>query len=90
MSGENGSGGVFEVTPTLEPPYSEVAPWLRGLHSFVAVVLMLASLLGNFFVLWVVARNKELQYRSILTSMGAVAVNILFSLLTSPQVVAGA
>ena len=89
MSGENGSGGVFEVTPTLEPPYSEVAPWLRGLHSFVAVVLMLASLLGNFFVLWVVARNKELQYRSILTSMGAVAVNILFSLLTSPQVVAG-
>ena len=88
MSWENGSG-VFELTPTLEPPYSEVAPWLRWLHSFVAVVLMLASLLGNFFVLWVVARNKELQYRSILTSMGAVAVNILFSLLTSPQVVAG-
>lgn len=74
---------------TLEPPYSEVEPWLRGVHSFVAVVLMVASLLGNFFVLWVVVRNKELQYRSILASMGAVAVNILFSLFTGPQVVAG-
>ena len=88
MSGENGSG-VFAVPATLEPPYSEVEPWLRGLHSLVALVLMLASLLGNFFVLWVVARNKELHYRSILTSMGAVAVNILFSLFTGPQVVAG-
>ena len=86
MSGGNGSG---DELPTFEPPYSEVEPWLRGLHSLVAVSLMVVSLTGNTLVLWVVVRNKELQYRSILAGMGAVAVNILFSLVTSPQVVAG-
>ena len=84
MSGENGT----EET-TLEPPYTDVEPWLRGVHSFVATSLMIASVLGNVLVLWVVAKNKELQYRSILASMGAVAVNILFSVTTNPQVLAG-
>ena len=78
-----------EPPPTFEPPYSEVEPWLRAVHSLVAVLLMAAGLVGNCLVLWVVARNKELQYRSILASMGAVAVNILFCLFTGPQVLAG-
>ena len=84
MSGENGTEAA-----TLEPRYSDVEPWLRGVHSFVATSLMVVSVLGNALVVWVVARNKELQYRSILASMGAVVVNILFSLVATPQVLAG-
>ena len=83
------SSGSGDAQPTLEPPYSEVEVWLRAVHSVVAVVLMVASLAGNCLVLWVVIRNKELQYRSILASMGAVAVNIAFAVFTGPQVVAG-
>ena len=73
-SGENGTAG----DPTLEPPYTDVEPWLRGVHSTVATLLMVASILGNVLILWVVVKNKELHYRSILASMGAVTINIIF------------
>lgn len=82
MSGENGT-----VSPDI--PYTEVAPWLRAVHSLVAISLMIACVLGNVLVLWIVATNKELHYRSIFASMGAVAVNIMFAVVTNTQVLAG-
>ena len=88
MSGAS-TWNATEEPVQFEIPYSEVEPWLRGLHSLLAVSLMLASLAGNALVLWLVIKNKELQYRSIVASMGAITVNILFSLVTGPQVVAG-
>lgn len=81
-SGENGT-----VSPDL--PYTDVEPWLRGVHSLVAMSLMVVCVLGNVLVLWIVATNKELHYRSIFASMGAVAVNIMFALVTNTQVLAG-
>lgn len=87
MNGTDGENRSEDVLFDL--PYSEVEPWLRGVHSFVATILMFASIIGNGLVFWLVVKNKELQYRSILASMGAITVNILFSLLTTPQVVAG-
>lgn len=73
----------------LDIPYTDVEPWLRGVHSFVATSLMTVSVLGNMLVIWTVATNRELHYRSIFASMGAVAVNIMFSVVTNTQVLAG-
>ena len=75
--------------PTLEPPYSDEPTWLRAVHALVATALMVVSILGNVLVLWLVVRNKQLQYRSIIASMGTVIVNISFSLVTNPQVLVG-
>lgn len=84
MSGENTTDA-----PTLEPPYTDVDTWLRAVHAAVATSLMFASILGNALVIWLVVKYRELQYRSILASMGAVIVNIIFSVVTNPQVLAG-
>ena len=92
MSGyAEGSANMINITddPTLEPPYSDVPTWLRAVHALVATALMVVSILGNVLVLWLVVRNKQLQYRSIVASMGTVIVNISFSLVTNSQVLAG-
>lgn len=50
---------------------------------------MIVCVLGNVLVIWIVATNKELHYRSIFASMGVVAVNIMFAVVTNTQVLAG-
>jgi hypothetical protein len=89
MSGSGEMDENMTADPTLEPPYTDVEPWLRGVHSTVATLLMIASILGNGLILWVVVKNKELHYRSIVASMGAVTINIIFSLVSNSQVLSG-
>lgn len=75
--------------PTLEPPYSDAPTWMRALHASVAMLLMVVTILGNVLVAVAVAKYKRLQYRSIMASMGTVAVNFMCAMVGPPQVLAG-
>ena len=85
----SGDGGEYEGSGNGTEELLIAPPWLRGLHATAAMALMLTSLVGNALVAVLVVRYKELHYRSIFASMGAVVVNISYSLFTNPQVLAG-
>ena len=75
--------------PTLEPPYSDAPTWMRALHASVAMLLMAVTLVGNVLVAVAVAKYKELHYRSIIASMGTVAVNLMCAIVIHPQILTG-
>ena len=65
------------LTDPLEPQYCEADNWLLVLEAVYIAVVTVCSLIGNFFVLFLVAKNKELRYRSIMVSLSVVATDIL-------------
>ena len=85
----SGAGENATEEPTFEPPYTDVPPWLRGLHASVAMLLMAVSVVGNTVVIVAVSRYRQLRYRSVLASMGTVAINLAFAAVTNPQILAG-
>lgn len=65
--------------------FEGVEVWLRSLHGIVLFIILLASVVGNIFVLFLVLRNKKLQSRSILSSLGLLVANMVITVSWTSQ-----
>lgn len=62
-----------------------ISLWLRIFHGTVLSLLLVASITGNSLVLLLVAFNKTLQYRSVVSSLGLVVADFLITVAWSIQ-----
>ena len=67
-------------TTTLPENFEDVEVWLRVLHGIILLLLLLSSTIGNCLVLLLVFCNKSLQYRSVISSLGLVAADMIIAL----------
>ena len=65
--------------------FQEVPVWLRSIHGVVLSLLMLAAVIGNSLVLFLVLHNKTLQHRSVMCSLGLVVADMLIAVAWSTQ-----
>lgn len=64
----------------IEPGYCTVPEWVVVLQAFVLALLVLGTLVGNSFVLFLVARYKALRYRSIIVSLSVVVADLFLGI----------
>ncbi len=67
-------------TTTIEENFDDVELWLRVLHALILLLLLIASIVGNCLVLLLVICNRSLQYRSVISSLGLVAADMIIVL----------
>ncbi len=71
--------------PTLEPAIQDIPRWLLATHASVVAVLLVSSLVGNAFALFLIVKYRQLRYRSIIISLGVVAADLLLPLVLHLQ-----
>ena len=59
---------------------SEVPTVVIAVHSFILSVIILVGVCGNAFVLFLVAKDKRLRYRSVIASLSVVVVDFLLTI----------
>ncbi len=77
MSNESTANETASSDPTLEPDIGDIPMWLLALHASVVAVLLVSSVIANSLALFLVAKYRQLRYRSILVSLGVVAADLL-------------
>lgn len=65
--------------------FSNISIWLRSLHGTIIGTLLVVSVTGNSFLLLIFFRNKKLQSRSTLVSLGLVVADLLLAVIWSAQ-----
>ena len=59
---------------------SEVHPVVIAVHSFILSAIILVGVCSNAFVLFLVAKDKRLRYRSVIASLSIVVVDFLLTI----------
>ena len=59
---------------------SEEHPVVIAVHSFILSAIILVGVCGNAFVLFLVAKDKRLRYRSVIASLSIVVVDFLLTI----------
>lgn len=64
----------------IEPGYCTVDDWVTALHAVILALLVFGTLVGNSFVLFLVAKYKSLRYRSIIVSLSVVVADLFLGI----------
>lgn len=64
------------LVDSLEPLYCDTEDWILVLQAVFLAVVIVSSIIGNVFILFLVFKYKVLRYRSILVSLSAVICDL--------------